>query len=217
MKLSTSFAISAIALLVYIPVAKADEKLRQSCLEGHYDAEGARACTQFGGQITASMEERLTAYGRAAVAYRNEKDIANELKSYNAMLDIHTADPDALAGRGALYASQDKLDLALADFNAGIAANPTSSTIFSARASFYEGRQSWDKAIKDRTEAIRLSASDKKTKPDMVAATYLQRAQDYSFVGNDAAALADCKMLASLGDTWKNMVHLCIDQVNTKL
>ncbi len=180
------------------------EKLKSVCLRGYLDDdERARACSGLAAAEAATPEDRAKGYLYVA----GKGDRTSEMKNYNDALRVHPGDEDALLRRGLLYNVQNQPDLALKDFSDGIAANPKSGKLRVARARIYEGREAYDQAIAELTEAIGFSS------PDDVVMVYDQRARDYMYKGDYKQALAEYQALAAKGDMGKMVADMGIDAV----
>jgi tetratricopeptide (TPR) repeat protein len=90
--------------------------------------------------------------------YLNQDEKA--LKDYQKTLEIDPAYVDAINAIGVIYEEQGKLDLAIAQYEKGMAlekSNPTAAAFcYSNRASLYANQKKLDEALKDYTKAIEL-------------------------------------------------------------
>ncbi|MGE3991292.1 tetratricopeptide repeat protein [Pseudorhodoplanes sp.] len=89
-------------------------------------------------------------------AYRDKGDNERAIADYTSAIKLRS-DFRYFTNRGLVYAKQEKLDLALADFSQTIRMSPTSAGAYMRRAEIQSRRGDLDAAIRDQTKAVELT------------------------------------------------------------
>jgi tetratricopeptide (TPR) repeat protein len=106
-------------------------------------------------------------YLRAIIWHREKNDLEKAFRDFNLAINRTSESPRfrktraaMFCGRGAVWASKQEFDRAIADFSVAIALDPSQSVARQDRANALMFKEEVDKAIEDLDEAIRICPDD---------------------------------------------------------
>lgn len=114
-----------------------------------------------------------------------------------------------LGTRGLIYRALNKLDLALADYDAAISLNPNDPGLYGNRANVHAAKGDHPAAIQDQTVSIRLRLEENNLPGAALA--YVNRARSYVGIKDPDRGLEDCTEALRLDATFLAARHLRAD------
>ncbi len=137
-----------------------------------------------------TLYEEINALADTAFDLTNKGDFAGAEKYWTQAIDKFPQNPAAWSNRGNSRVSQNKLELAIADFNKAIELAPTAPDPYLNRGTAYEGIGKFAEAIADYNHVLELEPND--------PAAYNNRGNAEGGLGNWEAAAADYKKAADM-------------------
>ena len=134
--------------------------------------------------------EALGALRQKAFAATNEGQFAEAEGYWTEILEVLPDNAAVLSNRGNSRVSQNKLELAIADYDAAIRLMPEAPDPYLNRGAAWEGLQEWEKAIADYNHVLELDPQD--------PAAYNNRGNAEAGQGEWEKAIADYKQAADL-------------------
>src|SRR4030088_2575764 len=118
-----------------------------------------------------------------------EEDLLPDVEACSALIRRNPRDAEAFIHRGRAYASDEKYDRALGDFNKAIEISPKNAAYHLERAIFFLGRslspiEDFARALADATKAVELEPNSAKA--------YAARCEAYRKLLDTERAIADC-------------------------
>jgi tetratricopeptide (TPR) repeat protein len=137
-----------------------------------------------------TLYEELNALADTAFELTNQGNFAAAEKSWTEAIEKFPQNPAAWSNRGNSRVSQNKLDLAIADFNKAIEIAPAAPDPYLNRGTAYEGIGKFVEAIADYNHVLELEPND--------PAAYNNRGNAEGGMGNWEAAAKDYQKAADM-------------------
>ena len=129
-----------------------------------YQQDNNKALLDYSTAINLNPENVDYLYGRGSFYQYNSLDDKSAIKDFEQILKIAPDDIDAINSIGTIYDRQGKLDLAIKEYEKGIAleiTNPEAAAYcYSNRAGIYKKQNLLDKALADYSKAIELDSKN---------------------------------------------------------